>query len=89
VGENVVVALPDRYLLLASLLVHGLPLAGLLAGALCAFAASGSDLGAAAGAAGGPVLAALATPALRSRLERGTLRRVELRAAGDAHTHSL
>jgi len=66
-----------------------LPLAGLLAGALCGVAASGSDLGAAAGAAGGAVLAVLAAPALRSRLERGTLRRVELRTADDAHTHSL
>ena len=31
VGEPVLVALPDRYLLLGALLVHGLPLAALLA----------------------------------------------------------
>jgi sigma-E factor negative regulatory protein RseC len=89
VGERVVIALPDRYLLLASLLVHGLPLAGLLGGALCGVAAFGSDLGAAAGAAGGAVSAVLAAPALRSRLERGTLRRVQLRTAADARPHSL
>ena len=34
VGDRVVVAVPDRYLLLASLLVYGLPLTGLLGGAL-------------------------------------------------------
>ena len=90
VGERVVVALPDRYLLLASLLVHGLPLAGLLGGALVGFAALGSDLGAAAGAGGGAVIAVLLAPALRSRLERGTLRRVQLRPAPDrAQAHSL
>lgn len=79
VGERVVVALPDRYLLLASLLVHGFPLAGLLAGALCGLAALGTDLGAAAGAAGGAMLSVLTAPALRSRAERGTLRRLQLR----------
>ena len=90
VGERVVVALPNRYLLLASLLVHGLPLAGLLGGALCGFAALGSDLGAAVGAAGGAMTAVLAAPALRSRLERGTLRRMQLRPAADrAQAHSL
>lgn len=70
--------------------MHGSPLAGLLGGALCGFAAFGSDLGAAAGAAGGAVLAVLAAPALRSRLERGTLRRVQLRPTTDrAQAHSL
>ena len=90
VGERVVVALPDRYLLLASLLVHGLPLLGLLGGALCGAATLGSDLAAAAGAAGGAALAVLAAPALRARFERGTLTRVQLRPASDrAQTHSL
>jgi positive regulator of sigma E activity len=90
VGERVVVALPDRYLLLASLLVHGLPLAGLLAGALCGVAALGSDLGAAAGAAGGALLTVLAAPAVRSRVERGTVQRLRLRPAVDrAQARSL
>ncbi|HUL81126.1 MAG TPA: SoxR reducing system RseC family protein [Gammaproteobacteria bacterium] len=89
VGERVVVALPDRYLLLASLLVHGLPLAGLLGGALIGVAAFGSDVAAAVCAATGAATAVLAAPTLRSRLERGTLSRVQLRTAGDARTHSL
>jgi positive regulator of sigma E activity len=91
VGEPVVVALPDRYLLLGSLVVHGLPLAAMLAGALAGLALAGSDVGAAAGAVGGVVCALLAAPRLRARLERTTLRRVELRpgARRGAHTHSL
>jgi sigma-E factor negative regulatory protein RseC len=90
VGERVLVALPDSYLLLVSLLVYGLPLAGLLGGALLGLAAFGSDLGAAAGAAGGATSALLAAPALRSRFERGVLRRVQLRRrSADAHAHSL
>jgi positive regulator of sigma E activity len=91
VGEPVVVALPDRYLLLGALLVHGLPLAALLAGALAGVAIGGSDLSAAAGALAGVVAALLVAPRLRAGLERNTLRRVELRARahGHAHTHSL
>jgi sigma-E factor negative regulatory protein RseC len=89
VGQRVVVALPDRYLLLVSLLVYGLPLAGLLGGALAGLAALGSDLGAAAGAAGGATIALLAGPKLRSRVERDALCRVQLRPSVDAHTRSL
>lgn len=89
VGDRVVVAVPDRYLLLASLLVYGLPLTGLLGGALAGLAALGSDLGAAAGACAGAATAMLAAPALRARVERGTLRRMQLRSSADAHTHSL
>ena len=89
VGDHVVVALPDRYLLLVSLLVYGSPLAGLLGGALLGLAAVGSDLGAAAGAAAGATSVLLAAPALRSRFERATLRRMQVVASADAHTHSL
>jgi sigma-E factor negative regulatory protein RseC len=89
VGDRVVVAIPDRYLLLASALVYGLPLTGLLGGALAGLAALGSDLGAAIGAAAGAASAVLAAPALRSRVERGTLSRMQLRPRADAHTHSL
>jgi sigma-E factor negative regulatory protein RseC len=89
VGDRVVVALPDRYLLLVSLLVYGLPLAGLLSGALLGLAALGSDLGAAAGAAAGATSVLLAGPALRPRFERATLRRMQLVPSADAHTHSL
>jgi len=91
VGETVVVALPDRYLLLGAMLVHGLPLAALLVGALVGVAVAGSDLGGVAGALGGVAAALLIAPRLRAKLERNTLRRVELRPRGrrDAHTHSL
>jgi sigma-E factor negative regulatory protein RseC len=88
-GERVVVTLPDRYLLLVSLLVYGLPLAGLLGGAVAGLAALGSDLGAAAGAAAGAASVLLAAPALRARFERATLRRMQLLPGADAHTHSL
>ena len=89
VGERVVVAVPDRYLLLVSLLVYGLPLAGLLGGALLGLATLGSDIGAAAGAAAGAVSVLLAAPALRSPVERAALRRMQIVPSTDAHTHSL
>jgi positive regulator of sigma E activity len=90
VGDSVVVALSDRQLLLASLLVHGLPLAALLAGALLGVAIVGSDAGGAGGAVAGVVAALVAAPRLRRHLERDTLRRVEVRpGAPRAHTHSL
>lgn len=91
VGEPVVVALPDRYLLLGAMLVHGLPLAALLAGALAGVAVIGSDLGGAFGAVAGIAAALLIAPRLRAKLERNTLRRVELRPGTrrSAHTHSL
>jgi sigma-E factor negative regulatory protein RseC len=89
VGDRIVVALPDRHLLLVSLLVYGLPLAGLLGGALLGLAALGSDLGAAGGAAAGATSVLLAAPALRSRFERATLSRMRLVPSTDAHTHSL
>ena len=88
VGERVVVALPDRYLFLASLLAHGLPLSALLGGAAIGFASTGGDAGAVLGALVGVALALLASPVLRRRLERSLLRRIELRAA-DAHASSV
>ena len=51
VGSTVTVTLPERYLLLGTLLVYGVPLAALLAGAVLGMAALGSDLGATVGAA--------------------------------------
>jgi positive regulator of sigma E activity len=91
VGEPVVVALPDRYLLLGALLVHGLPLGALLAGAVAGAAIGGSDGAAVLGSVAGVAVALLAAPRLRARLERDTLRRVELRQGQrrDAHTPSV
>jgi sigma-E factor negative regulatory protein RseC len=73
-GTTVAVTLPERYLLLGAVLVYGVPLAALLVGAALAALLFASDLAAAAGAALGLALALLAAPALRSRLERVTLR---------------
>ena len=73
-GATVAVRLPERYLVLGALLVYGVPLAALLGGAALAGLLFGSDLAAAAGAALTLALALLAAPALRTRLERATLR---------------
>jgi positive regulator of sigma E activity len=91
VGEPVVVALPDHYLLLGAALVHGLPLVSLLVGALVGVAVGGSDVSSAVGAVVGLAAAMLIAPRLRAKLELDTLRRVELRpgARRSAHTHSL
>jgi positive regulator of sigma E activity len=76
VGTAVTVTLPDRYVLGGAAVVYGLPLGGLLAGAVAAGAFLGSDLAAAAGAAIGAVAALLAASPLRRRLERATLQRL-------------
>jgi len=79
VGTAVTVTLPDRHLLLAMLLVYGVPLCALLVGGLLGMAALRSDLGAAAGAVAAVVAALLAAPVLRRRLERTTLRHLQVR----------
>jgi positive regulator of sigma E activity len=90
VGDAVVVRLPDRYLLLGSLLLYGLPLVALLCGAAAGSAAIGSDLGAALGAVVAIAAVSLATPRLRRRLEEHTLQHLELAPARSPNgTHSL
>ena len=79
VGAKVSVALPDRLLLLASMLVFGLPLLALLGGAAAGAAALDSDLGAALGALLGLLAAALAGLGLRRRAERAALERIAIR----------
>lgn len=74
VGAAVTVTLPDRYLLAGALLIYGLPLAVLLAGAVAGAAVFGSDLAAAAGAALGLLASLFAGAPVRARLERATLR---------------
>jgi positive regulator of sigma E activity len=78
-GTAVSVSLPERFVLAGSLLLHGLPLAALLAGAATGTALAGGDLGAFAGAA----LALLAVVAvfgrLRRWLERATLAHLVVR----------
>jgi positive regulator of sigma E activity len=79
VGAAVTVTLPDRYLLAGALLLYGLPLAALLAGAVAGAAVLGSDLAAAVGAALGLSAALLGSAPLRARLERATLRHLAVR----------
>jgi positive regulator of sigma E activity len=79
VGAAVTVTLPDRYLLAGAMLLYGVPLAALLAGAVAGAAALDSDLAAAAGAALGLAAALLASVRLRARLERATLRHLAVR----------
>jgi sigma-E factor negative regulatory protein RseC len=90
-GEEVSVALPERWLLAAAALLYGLPLALLLLGAVLGFAASGTDFGAAAGGAAGLAAAGLAALRFRSRVERATLDRLEIRreSARHAQAHAL
>lgn len=86
-GDRVLVTLPDRYVLRGAMLLHGLPLAALLGGALVGAALGGSDAAAVAGAVLGVAAALGATPRLRARLERAVTRNLEVRrvsAAGDA-----
>ena len=90
IGDAVVVRLPDRYLLLGSLLLYGLPLVALVCGAASGAAAFGSDLGAALGAVAAIGAVWLATPRLRRRLEERTLRHLELGPERTPNgTHSL
>jgi positive regulator of sigma E activity len=88
VGERVIVAVPDRYLFLAALLAHGLPLAALLVGAVVGFGVTRGDVGAVLGSVTGVAGALLAAPTLRKKVERSLLRRVELRSP-DAYAGSL
>ena len=81
-GTPVLVSLPRHCVLLSALTLHGLPWAGLLAGALAAWGMTGSDLGSFAGAVGGVALAAALTPGLRHRIERATLRQVTVKQLG-------
>jgi positive regulator of sigma E activity len=79
VGADVLVALPERYVLLGALLLHGLPWAALLAGAALGAYAVPGDVGAVAGAVLAAAVAGVSTPALRRRVERATLERLSLR----------
>ena len=78
VGAQVEVALPERFVLLSALLLHGLPWAALLIGALLGAYAVPGDVGAIAGAVLAAATAVLATPALRRRVEDATLERLSL-----------
>jgi positive regulator of sigma E activity len=78
VGADVLVALPERFVLLSALLLHGLPWAALLVGAALGAYAIQGDAGAIAGAVLAAAAAIALTPALRRRVEKATLERLNL-----------
>ena len=77
-GDIVRVSLPASHILGSALLLHGLPWASLLGGALVGTAIAQSDLGTLLGALTGVVLALAATRSLRRRAESLTLARTRL-----------
>lgn len=81
-GTAVGVSLPASRVLSGALLLHGLPLAGLLAGASAGFAATGTDFGCLGGAAIGLLAALGAAGGLRRRVEQATLAAVGIRPLG-------
>lgn len=83
-GQVVVVSMPERALLLAGLVLHGLPWLGLVAGAVAGGALLGSDLGALAGAIAALVAVALMMPSLRRRVEAETAAALRIQRAGGA-----
>ena len=78
VGATVAVTLPDRYLLLGAVLVYGVPLVALLAGAAVTAAVFESDLAAAAGAVLTLFAGLLVASSLRRRVERATLQHLDV-----------
>jgi positive regulator of sigma E activity len=77
-GDVVRVSLPANHLLMSAMLLHGLPLVALLAGAAVGAWVGQSDLGSLIGAMAGLVLVLVATPRLRRRMEKLTVEQVRL-----------
>lgn len=75
-GTAVSVTLPERRVLAVSLLLHGMPLAAILAGAALGAALGGSDGATLIGALAGIALAIPISRALGQRVERATLERL-------------
>jgi positive regulator of sigma E activity len=78
-GTEVTVALHERWVLLASLLLHGIPLLAILLGSALGSLLVGGDAGTFAGAAVAVLVVIAAFGRLRRRLERATLARLEIR----------
>jgi len=79
-GAVVTVSLPERSLLLASCVLHGLPWVTLLAGATVGGVIFGSDWGVLAGASVALVSLAVFAPIVRRRVERATLAQLRVEA---------
>jgi len=77
-GESVRVTLPAEHVLETGLLLHGLPLAALLAGGAVGAAVTQSDLGTLLGALAALAVALPASGGLRKRAEAKTLLRASL-----------
>lgn len=82
IGMPVLVVLPQRYVLLAALLLHGLPWAAMLAGAAAGAFLTRTDLGALVGAVLAGAFSIMMTPRLRRRLERAAMERFDLQPVG-------
>jgi positive regulator of sigma E activity len=78
-GMQVTISLPAGQILSSALLLHGLPLAGLLGGAVAGFASTGSDLGCLLGGVVGTLLALVAGAGPKRRVEQAALERVAIR----------
>lgn len=72
-GTQVKVELPERRVLLASMLVHGAPLIAILAGSALGFIVTRNDVGTIVGAVAAVGLVVACLRGLRLRLERATL----------------
>lgn len=77
-GTAVRVTLPADHIMKSALVLHGLPLAALLAGAALGSTFTGSDLGTLIGAAAGLMLAVPASQGLRRTSEAMTMLRATL-----------
>lgn len=74
-GARVLVCLPQRYVLMSAVLLHGLPWAALLLGAGVGAALAPGDAGTLAGAVIAVTFSIMMSPRLRRRLERATMER--------------
>lgn len=81
-GAVVNVRLPERAVLLAALVLHGLPWITLLAGAIAGGVVSRSDWGVLAGALLALGFLALMTPLVRRRIEAATLAALRVEPVG-------
>jgi len=77
-GTEVTLELSERRVLLASMLLHGVPLVAILVGAAVGAAVTATDLGTLAGAAAGLALALAGGRRLGRRLEQSTLSRLRI-----------
>jgi positive regulator of sigma E activity len=81
VGDRVDVSLPARWVLVGACLLYGLPLTGLLAGAIAGSLFGASDVAVLIGAITGVALSFVAAPPLRRRVESAAAAALRLHLA--------